>query len=73
MPNHQILKKEKNSHNLIKMSIKSLIPKRHAVEDSDDDDDSMSSMSEFVASSGTGSGRKRKLDHLTWEEKVQRK
>lgn len=56
------------------MSIKSLIPKRHAVvEDSDDDDDSMSSMSEFVASSGTGTGRKRKLDHLTWEEKVQRK
>ncbi|CAO1315252.1 unnamed protein product [Diamesa tonsa] len=55
------------------MSVKSLIPKRHIVEESDDDDDSMSSMSEFIASSGTGSGRKRKLDHLTWEEKVQRK
>ena len=57
------------------MSVKSLIPKRHVVEESDDDDDSnsMCSMSEFIASSGTGSGRKRKLDHLTWEEKVQRK
>lgn len=54
------------------MVTKMLIPKQ-MLDNSNSSDDSMSDFQSPSSGGLSSTGRKRKLDHLTWEEKIQRK